>query len=168
MGNFVNRTTLADVRSQNDPDYSDPPWLFVPSGSGNETVINTVPVQYRKITGDVLSEMTLGEKDAVDAAETAAQIDDTTTTLKTDVDAPSPIGVDVRALIQTLNRRDNFNTNRIIELQNRVQAMLDSTGNVANMRADGLAVSVSATSTRSLPDAITDYQVDVDDPGVSG
>ena len=51
--------------------------------------------------------------------------------------------------------------NRIIELQDRVQAMLDSTGAVANMRTDGLAVSISAAANRPLVDAITDYKADV-------
>lgn len=68
MSNFVNRNDLSFVRSGNDPEFPDPPWLVVAPGSGNDTVINTVPQQYRKIAGDVLSEMTQAEKDAVDAA----------------------------------------------------------------------------------------------------
>ena len=66
MGNFVNRATLEDVRSVNDVDYIDPPWLFVAPGSGNETIIDTVPARYRKISGDTLSEMDAGEKAMVD------------------------------------------------------------------------------------------------------
>lgn len=77
------------------------------------------------------------------------------------VEESSELGVEQRAMIQLLNKRDNYLTNRIIELQNRVQAMLDSTGGVANMRSDGLAVPISATSTRPLADAKQDYRDDI-------
>ena len=68
MGNFVNRTTLARIRSGNDPDYADPPWLNVPNGSGNETLLDTVPAKYLILTGDVLSEIDGAAKAVVDAA----------------------------------------------------------------------------------------------------
>ena len=76
MANVINRTTLVFLTSVNDPEYADPPWLVVPPGSENEAVIAAVPTQYRKIAGDVISEMTQAEKDAVDAATVAAIRDD--------------------------------------------------------------------------------------------
>jgi len=68
MANVLNRTTLEYRRSVNDPDFPDPPWLIIAPGSGNADLIATVPRQYLKLSGDVLSEMTQAEKDAVDAA----------------------------------------------------------------------------------------------------
>jgi len=154
-------------------------WLWAPSGSANAAIVASVIVKYRKIAGDVLSEMTPAEKTQADADELAAQIAVVTAALKSDVNASTPLGVDVRALIQNPNRRINFVTNRLIELGNIITAMLNSTGAVASMRTDGLAqvgttlqtteaaALLLNTSTRQLPAAIADYEADVDDPGVS-
>ena len=101
------------------------------------------------------------EKTAVDVAEQAALETTTHLRLTTEVDGTLPVGVAERAMIQLLNKRDNFLTTRLIELQNRVQAMLDSTGAVGNMRTDGLAVSISSTATRTRVDAVTDYKEDI-------
>ena len=180
MSDFINRTTLQFVVSVNDPDYDDPPWLLVSPGSPNAIVIAATPAGYRKIAGDVVSEMTQPEKDTVDAATLAAAITEQTAELKASVVASSPLGVDVRALIQNSNRRLNFLTNRVVELQNMLVAMLTSSGGTADMRSAGLAQSgvttqtadaianMMNTQTRPLAEAITDYEVDVDDPGVSG
>ena len=75
MGNMVHRDTLAFMRSVNDPDYLDPPYLSVPPGSNNETLLRTVPARYLTLTGDTLAEMSQSEKDAVDAAALVAARD---------------------------------------------------------------------------------------------
>lgn len=68
MANVLNRSTLEYRQSVNTPDYTDPPWLFNPDMSP----VAGVPHKYWKLTGDTLSEMSSGEKAAVDAAQLTA------------------------------------------------------------------------------------------------
>lgn len=68
MSNVLNRTTLQYLQSVNTPDYPIGDWVINPDLSG----VVGVPQKYWKLTGDVVSEMTQPEKDAVDAAEAAA------------------------------------------------------------------------------------------------
>ena len=82
--------------------------------------------------------------------------------VKDRVDETSKIGVELRAIIQLFNKRDNYLTNRIIELQDRVQAMLDSVGGADAMRTAGLNIPLSPISTRSLSDAKQDYKDGID------
>jgi hypothetical protein len=78
MGNFVNRTDLSQYRrSVNDPEFLDPPWLYVPPGSNNEVLLTTVVPQYLTIAGDIISEVDQATKDAIDAAALEASRDDT-------------------------------------------------------------------------------------------
>ena len=81
MSDFLNRTTLEFQRSRNDTDSPDPPWLLVEPGSPNRTLIDTVPRRYLTLTGDVLSEKSQAEKDAVDAAILDAEREDTASRL---------------------------------------------------------------------------------------
>ncbi len=73
----------------------------------------------------------------------------------------SHLGVQARALIDLLNKRDNFLTNRIIELQDALAAMKASTGAVGNLR-DAIPASFMATNTRPRADAIQDYKDNID------
>jgi len=68
MADVLNRTTLQYLRSVNTPDYPTVDWVINP----DLTPVVGVPQKYWKLTGDILSEMTQPEKDAVDAAEAAA------------------------------------------------------------------------------------------------
>jgi hypothetical protein len=63
MAAVLNRTTKQLLSSVNTPDYSTTDWIINPNLSG----VMGVPVEYWKITGDVVSEMDQAEKDAVDA-----------------------------------------------------------------------------------------------------
>ena len=141
--------------SVNEPDFSQVDWLWDPDGFF--TLHPSVPSKYWKLNGGAtdIEEMTAGEKTVVDDAAAAALVTATHARLTAEV------GGDVRALIQLLNKRDNYLINRVIELQNRVQAMLDSSGNAETMRTAGLAVSISATATRPREDAVTDYKDDI-------
>lgn len=100
-------------------------------------------------------------RDAIDAAEDAAIVASQRAGAIANTTELSDLGIQVRALIELFNKRDNFLTNRIIELQARGQAMLDSVGGVGNMRTDGLAVSISATATRTKAAAITAFAADI-------
>lgn len=69
MADVLNRTTKEYLTSQNTPDFDVLDWIINPDLSG----VVGVPIRYWKIVGDVVSEMTKPEKDAVDAALAAAQ-----------------------------------------------------------------------------------------------
>ena len=162
MANVLHRTSKVFLSSQNTPDFSPVTWIINPDMSEVEGFQD----KYWIITGDIVTLMTQIERDAVDAAEAAALVLSHRSIGVASIDVPP--NVNERAIIHSLNQRINFATNRIIELQDRVQAMLDSTGGVANLRTDGLAVSISATSTRPLPDAIQAYKDDINSGDVDG
>ena len=67
MANVVNRTTKQYLKSVNTPEYDVADWIINP-------VVPNTDSKYWTITGDVITEMSQGEKDAVDAAETAARV----------------------------------------------------------------------------------------------
>jgi len=69
-------------------------------------------------------------------------------------------GMSARALIAVLNQRDNFLTNRIIELQQAMDAMKASTGAVQNLR-DAIPANFLPTAPRPRNDAIQDYKDEV-------
>ncbi len=120
------------------------------------------PAIYWTITGDTVTLQSQAERDATDAAIAAALLVVDRATNVTAVDSIDSDGMRIRALIQTFNRRDNYLVNRIEQLQDVVMAMLNSTGAVGNMRADGLALTpMLATNTRTLGDARQDYKDDI-------
>lgn len=121
MGNFVNRTTLQGRRSANDPEHPDPPWLFVPSGSDNESVMLTVPREYRKISGDVLSEMSRAEKDVVDAAALEASRDANADEFD---DTESVLRAFMRAVLDELNSHAS-KTNEILDAADEATSIAD-------------------------------------------
>ena len=118
------------------------------------------PSKYWTITGDVVSLKSAGEQAAVDVALDAQKTQQDRDTVIATPENTDALGVEIRALIQLMNKRDNYLTTRIIELQDRVQAMCDSAGSVANMKGDGLAVSISPTNTRARANAVQDYKDD--------
>lgn len=164
MANVINRTTLVYLTSVNDPEYLDPPWLFVAPGSPNEAVIAAVPTQYRKIAGDVVSEMSQAEKDAVDAAIDAAELAENRVTSAAVTERDDPLGFEARALIELLNKRDNFNINRLKEIQDTLVAIREQTfGQQARQNIDpGFPL---GTATRSRADAIQDYKDEINSGG---
>ena len=62
MSNVVHRTTKKYLRSVNTPDYPVEDWIINPDLSA----VVQVPNKYWKIAGDVVTEMDLTEKSAVD------------------------------------------------------------------------------------------------------
>jgi len=68
MADVLNRVTFEFRKSEHTPDFDSADWVHNPDLSP----VNGVPEHYWKLTGDVLSEMSQGEKDTVDAAEAAA------------------------------------------------------------------------------------------------
>jgi len=66
MSDVLNRTTLQFKKSVNTPDYPTGDWVVNPDMSP----VAGVAQKYWKLTGDIVSEMTQAEKDAVDDAST--------------------------------------------------------------------------------------------------
>jgi len=165
MASALNRTTKEFRLSVNTPDYPVGDWIINPDMSA---IIGFAPI-YWIITGDVVTLQDAAARAATDAVLAALRL------LTTQVESQAPlaigpdeIGMRLRAVVELFNKRDNFNTTRIVELQNRVQAMLDSTGNADAMRTDGLAVSISATNTRTRPAAVADFKAIIDNAEVDG
>lgn len=146
--------------SANTPDYPTAEWLINPAGFGS--LYGIVDPKYWKLTagGDDIEEMSQAEKDAVDAAEAAAITAANRAAPVAAVDAVDGDGVRIRALIELFNKRDNYLTNRIVELQEDLQAIKASTGAADNIRA-AIRASYLATTTRTKPDAVQEYKDDI-------
>ena len=124
------------------------------------SALSGVPVKYWLITGDTVEEMNPAEKAAVDAAIAAAIVADNRVINVAAPDSPEFEGMRVRALIQLMNKRDNYLVNRIIELQDALTALRNASGN-AGARLDALPASYMASTTRARADAVQDYKDDV-------
>lgn len=78
MANVLHRTTKEYIESANTPEYPESEWIINPDLSN----VQGVPNKYWKITGDIVTEMSSTEKDAVfldDAKETKkSQVDSRT------------------------------------------------------------------------------------------
>lgn len=143
--------------SVNTPDYDPTDWFINPDVSA----VAAVEQKYwkRPLT-DPVAEMTQGEKDAVDAALASAATNNNRSFPLVEVSAVTGEGVRLRALIELFNKRDNYLTNRIAELQSAMAAMKASTGAVANL-LDAIPSSWLPTNTRSKGDAIQDFTDDI-------
>lgn len=64
MADVVNRTTKQHLKSRHTPDYPTASWIHNPDLSA----LSGVPTKYWNIVGDVVSEMSAAEKQAVDDA----------------------------------------------------------------------------------------------------
>ena len=71
MASVLNRTTKQYVRSANTPDYPTVDWIIDPDMSA----VDGWPSKYWVITGDTVSLMDQAARDAVDAAELSARLD---------------------------------------------------------------------------------------------
>lgn len=63
MARVINKNTLQIIDSANTPEYLDGNWIINP----DLTNVNDVPVQYWKVSNDVVVEMDQSEKDVVDS-----------------------------------------------------------------------------------------------------
>lgn len=123
MANVLSRATPhVYLRSVNDPDYPGADWIHNPDLSavaGYET-------RYWVVTGDVVSLMGQGARDAVDAARLAAQKDETAAALE---EAQTTLRGFAEVLIDELNRRaDDFN------------AILDAAANATSLASFKIAM----------------------------
>ena len=167
MPNYLHRLTKQFLTSTSPADLVEPAANYIMDP--DMSAVAGQPSIYWIITGDVVTLQDAAAMAATDAVVAALRL------LTTQVESQAPlaigpdeIGMRLRAVVELFNKRDNFNTTRIVELQNRVQAMLDSTGNADAMRTDGLAVSISATNTRTRSEAVTDFRAIIDNAEVDG
>ena len=180
MANWVHRTTKQYLHSWSPASLPEPEVNYIENPDLSAVVGQ--PNRYWTITGDVIALMDQTQMDAVDLGIFDGAVLTNQTSLKGWVDDTSDNlpAVDVRALIQNANRRINYLTSRVTELQNMVTAMCESTGAVEPLRVAGLAQAGTTTqtaeaaalmlntATRTFATAITDYKDDVDDSSVSG
>jgi len=118
-------------------------------------------IRYWKLTGEVVSLMSQAERDAVDADALADFVTDSRTSSIAFIDAVSDtIAWVTRALVETFNKRDNYIINRIVELQDALTAVKNSSGPADNIRA-AIPASWLATNTRTKPQAIAEYKDNV-------
>lgn len=80
MAIVLNRATFQFKQSVNTPDYPIEDWVINPDLSGVIGILN----QYWKLSGDIVSEMSQAEKDAVDLANSEASKDTTAGKIDTD------------------------------------------------------------------------------------
>ena len=184
MANVVRRADIILLRSVNTPDFQEPTYKLVTSAEAD--VIQLIPVKYRKFdAGDNVVEMSQAEKDAVDAAEIAANVTAVKTETIANIDIPresgEPVPLAYRALIQNANRRINYLTNRVEELFATMDAIKNSSGGTANIRAAIPAehplqdtqnpltapANFSLIQTRDLPTAVQQYKDDIADDTVT-
>jgi len=167
MASVVNRTTKQYLGSVHTPDYSPVDWIIDPDLS---SVIG-VPSKYWNISGDIITEMTQPEKDAVDAAEAIVIRDNNRAEAVATPDAATSTGVEFRELFELFNKRDNYIINRLIEVQTMASdlktAITTSSGAAQTIRDEVALVDVtpSATATRTRADTITEYKDDINAGG---
>ena len=154
MATVLNRTTKQLIRSVNTPDYNPVDWIINP----DLTAVEGWPSIYWTITGDVVTLQNQTERDATDAAILATQV------TEAKIEAPAPIavgpdeiGMRLRAIIELFNKRDNYLTSRISELQITLDAVKASSGPVNSIR-DAIPSSWMPTNTRPRSEAIQDFR----------
>lgn len=136
MSDFLNRTTLKYQNSRPDDISPDPPWLEIPPGSGNATVIATVDPIYWVLEGDNLREMDAAEKAAKDAQiENDLLLASRADTVDGIDNSNNSVALSDRELIVRLTKTHNKLANRIRQTQQVLEAMRTSTGGTANLRA---------------------------------
>ena len=98
MADVVHRTTLEYLRSVNTPEYPVIDWIINP----NLSALAAVPQRYWKVSGDLVVEMTAGEKTAKDAADAAAIVSSDQTVAKADCDLRAETAI-VQTLVDEIN-----------------------------------------------------------------
>ena len=164
MADVVSRAIASNYRlAVNTGDYPPAEWLINPSGL-DPLLAGDVPSQYWKYTpdGEDIEEMTQAEKDAVDQAAADAETEGNRTEAKSQTVRKDGLGVSFRSELTERNTRDNYLANRVLELQQVVDAIINSTGAADTIRQAAASVPLSQTQTRSREEALSDYNDRVD------
>ncbi len=174
MADVVHRTTREHLRSVNTPEFPVADWIRNPDmrdvtqGVGDPDPEALWHSRYWTITGDLITLRNAAARAVIDSAKDAGTTVNSRNEAKTLVDGTVGEGLQERALIHVSNKRENYLANRTIELQRIVQDLRDEiVGSVGNADAIRTAVgtvdmSKSATNTRTLAEAVTDYKDEID------
>ena len=171
MADVVNRTTKELRVSVNTPDFPTISWIVNPDLS-TFAAIGGYQAQYANINGDLVTLMSPSEREAVDIAAEDSTIDSNRTVASDRPETASNIptgfeGIEFRALIELLNKRDNFVINRLEELQTTFDDIKATVGAADSIRA-AIPANFLATNTRTRRDAILDYQANIAEGGADG
>jgi hypothetical protein len=120
-----------------------------------------IATKYWNIIGDVISEMSQGEKDIIDTNEASQLVSDNRLLAVDEIEANDGAGFINRELIELFNKRDNYIINRIEELQTAFDDVKATSGPADNIRA-AIPSSWLATATRSRRDTVIVYKNDID------
>lgn len=135
-------------------------WVYDPDLSA----VTGQPSKYWIITGDVVSLMNQAARDAVDVAEAAAVLASNRADAISMTVEPGDFGIKIRELIELFNKRDNYLTTRILELQSALGAVKATSGPADNIRT-AIPGSFLATATRTRAAAIADFTADINAGG---
>lgn len=160
MASVLNRTTKEYHPSANTPDFPVADWIINP----DLTAVAGEPRKYWIITGDVVSLASLAEQAIIDAAIDTTRRNRDRAQASGAADDPQAVGMQNRSIIEVFNQRDNFLVNRIIQLQDAMDAMKASTGAIGNLR-DAIPATFLPTATRPKGDAVQAYKDEIDSGG---
>ncbi len=124
MADVIHRTTKQFLLSVNDPDYPTQDWIHGPIINGQNFRDAGVETKFVKISGDTLTEMTQGEKDAVLAAELENARDSTATELEAVEGALRAFALVVLDEINTLRSQHSLAARTIAQLKNAMRNKL--------------------------------------------
>jgi hypothetical protein len=146
-----------DLRfSVNTPDFPVADWIINP----DLTAVAGFASIYWDIVGDNVVLVDQATRDARDAELASTELVDRRAQAAAKPDSTAVEGMEVRALIELFNKRDNYLVNRIAELQAALDAVKASSGPADNIR-NAIPASWLPTNTRPRPDAIQEYKDDI-------
>ncbi len=163
MANVLNRTTGAaypyrkDLRlSVNTPDYDSADWIINPDLSA----VQAFDSIYWSISGDTVSVVDAATRAARDTEIANQQQIEKRSDAAAEPDDPAVSGVQLRAIVELFNKRDNYLVNRIEEIQ---QALTNIRDQVLGSQARQNVPSnfPMATNTRTRAQAIQAYKDDI-------
>ncbi len=160
MAAVLNRTTKEYRPSANTPDFPVAEWIINP----DLTAVAGQPIKYWIITGDVVTLASPAQQAVIDTAIATQRRNANRDQASGAADDPAAVGMQNRSIIEVFNQRDNFLTNRIVQLQDAMDAMKASTGAIQNLR-DAIPATFLPTATRPKGDAIQDYKDEINSGG---
>ena len=165
MPSYLHRTRKILLENIDATDLPEAPANYIEDP--NMSAVAGQPRKYWVISGDTVSLADAAGQAAADSAE-ATEINTADRSLNVrNVDNVNAVGMNTRALLQNANKRINWLTNRVLELQEDLQAIKATNGPADNIRG-AIRASYSATATRSLPDAIQAYKDEINSGDADG
>lgn len=160
---WVNRNTFRVLPSVAEADLPEPVGNYV--REPDLSAVNGQPTIYWILTGDIFTLMNGAEQDVADAAQQdIVNVDNRAESIAALSDTLVANSWALRELIELFNKRDNYLTNRMIQVQEDMQAIRASNGPADNIRS-AIRLVYLPTNTRTRADAIQDYTDDVNAGG---